>query len=539
MTDQLAEQRKRAGIRDYMATLRRRKWVILGTTVVAALAAAALSVTQPKTYQAQATLQALDPAQSAGYADLQQADVNIATVTSAQLAQTATRTDVITAVKARLGLSDSLDQIRSKLSLSEDPQSNFVLLTATGKTPDAAVALADTTAGELASISNSQERTIFAQRAAQESSSIASLLSQFAGKSYGQLSPADQARFQANQSQANQLSSLAARLTAFSKVVTIAQVEANATTPTSPSSPHPASTAVLGGVVGLILGLLLAWFLESLDRRLRRPDEAESVLGMPIVGAVPKGQLGQRPASGKDALSLAAFRMVHTNVRFLASGSGAAPRSMLVTSALSEEGKTTVAIGIAMSAAVAGVKTLLIEADVHRPTHAKRLGLNPGPGLGDYLQGGYSPGQILQVHRFVDPANTPTNGSSARGGLAELTCITAGNVKSFPAVKLGAEHFGAVVREVGRVYDLVVIDTAPLLAVPETLEMMTFTDSAVFCARLGRTTVEQARSARESLSRLDKTIGLVLTDLDPDLGGYYGYTYAYDYTASHAAAGKS
>jgi Mrp family chromosome partitioning ATPase len=90
-----------------------------------------------------------------------------------------------------------------------------------------------------------------------------------------------------------------------------------------------------------------------------------------------------------------------------------------------------------------------------------------------------------------------------------------------------------MITEVSRVYDLVVIDTAPMLAVPETPEMMALVDAVVFCARLGRTTVEQARNVRTALARLpERPTALVLTDLDPGIGGYYGYTYSYDYSAS-------
>lgn len=534
MSEQLPEQRNRATIRDYLATLRRRKFVILGVIILAAAIAGGLSATQHKSYTATATLEALDPSQSAGYADLQQADVNLTTETSAQLAQIATKTPIVAAIKRRLNLPDSLDTIRSKLSLSEDQQSNYVLLTATGSTPTAAVDLANTAADEVARIANQEIRSQFAAVAAADRAKAASLLNAFAGRRYGQLSPLQQAQFQTNSNEANQLGTLAARIEAFSNVVSVAQVQSDATPPTSPSSPHPVSTALLGAVVGLILGLLLTWFLESLDRRLRRPDEAEQILGLPIVGAVPTGDLGKVPGAAAEALRLTSFRMLRTNMRFLAEKEGDPPRSILVTSALSEEGKTTVAFGLAMSAAAAGVSTLLIEADVHRPVHAKRLGVSYGPGLADYLRGGLSPSQILQSYAFADESGAKTNGSSR--GKPSLTCITAGNVESFPAAELGSEKFANVIAEVSRVYELIVIDTAPLLAVPETLEMTQLVDAVVFCARLGRTTVEQGRNARESLARVPgRPVGLVITDVDPGVGGYYGYTYAYDYSATEKA----
>jgi Mrp family chromosome partitioning ATPase len=92
--------------------------------------------------------------------------------------------------------------------------------------------------------------------------------------------------------------------------------------------------------------------------------------------------------------------------------------------------------------------------------------------------------------------------------------------------------------EVREAYDVVVIDTAPLLAVAETSEIVSLVDAVVFCLRLGATSVEQARAARAALDRLPgRPTGLVLTDLERDIGGYYGY--AYEYASASETAGHS
>jgi Mrp family chromosome partitioning ATPase len=309
-------------------------------------------------------------------------------------------------------------------------------------------------------------------------------------------------------------------------------VEALPSVPTSPSGPHPATNILLGAVVGLLLGLLVTWFLESFDRRLRRPDETESLLGMPVVGVIQKGGLGKpATADDSDGDGIAAYRMLRTNVRFLAPERGTPPRTVMVTSAVSEEGKTTVAMGLALSSAAAGLNTLLIEADTHRPAHAKRLGLATGPGIADFLQDGLTPDKVLQVYPFAEQiVGARSNGNAANGKVSKLTCITAGNVSAFSGDALGSQRFADVINEVKQVYDLVVIDTAPLLAVAETSEIASFVDALVFCVRLGKTTAEQARAARAALARLpQRPAGLVLTDLQRNVGGYYGYGYGYQY----------
>jgi Mrp family chromosome partitioning ATPase/capsular polysaccharide biosynthesis protein len=533
----MTEERNRATIRDYLQTLWRRKFVIVGIAFVAAVVGFGLTLFQAKTYSACASLQAQSLQQSAGFAGLLQSSQQLPQETAAQLSQTATRPEVMQQVKSTLRLSDSVDAIRSRISTSQDQQSDFVQLCGDGSTPSQAASLTNAAASAVANVSNKQVQQQFAGIATGQMTEAASLLAPFAGKKYGQLTPQEQARFQANAQEAATLEQLAARLSAFSKVVTVAQVVAPASLPGSPSSPHPILNIIIGAVIGLILGLLVTWFLESLDRRLRRPDETEALFGLPVVGAVPHGALGRAPGDGEDGASIATFRMLRTNVRFLAPDEAEAPRTILVTSAGSEEGKTTVALGLALSAAGSGLNTLLIEADVHRPVHASRLGLKKGPGLVDYLREGLSPQDVLQVHAFVDPATGHlNNGNSSNGHTAKLTCITAGDTRGFIGDRLGSKAFAEMLAEVREVYDLIVIDSAPLLAVAETSELVTFVDAVVFCVRLGSTTVEQAKVARASIARLpERLTGLVITDLAHDLGGYYGYSYSYAYGAPEEA----
>jgi capsular polysaccharide biosynthesis protein/MinD-like ATPase involved in chromosome partitioning or flagellar assembly len=533
----MTQERNHATIRDYLLTLRRRKLVILGIVIVAAAVAGALSLTQKKTYTAQASLQALDPSQSAAFAGFQQQQQNLPTTTAAQLAQIVTRPDVMQRVRTALHLPLTIPQLQSKIAVSQDQQSNFVLVNASASTPADAAALANATAKSVVAISNSDARAQFAHIADQENRRAAALIAPFAGKRYSTLPPSQQAQFQASSQTASQLEQLSARMNALSNGAVAAQLAALATPPTSPSAPHPTSNIILGAFAGLVLALLVVWFLESLDRRLRRPDEAEALLGLPVVGALPAGALGRVPGQGDDPTGLSPFRMIRTQLRFVGADEAQDQHSILVTSPMSGEGKTTVSLGLALSAASSGLSTLLIEADVHRPVHAKRLGLNQGPGLADYLKGGISPGEILQTFRFVDPSLHKSNGSTPNGNASTLTVITAGNTASFLGAELGSRKFADIIAEVTKVYDLVVIDSAPLLAVAETSEMVSFVDSIVACLRLGSTTLEQARAARGAFERLPKRpTGLVLTDLAQDAGGYYGYAYEYSAPKTSKAA---
>ncbi len=504
-------------IRYSLEIAQRRKLLILVVGVIAGLVAGGISIAQQKSYEAQATIQALDPSQTAGYAELTQADVNVSSETAAQLAQTATQTAAIAAVKARLRLPDSINKIRSRLTLSEDQQSSYLLLDASAGTPSGAVALADTMADEIATVSNQAVRAHFAAVAARDNRSALALSAQYTAGGAGRITSGEQNRLQ----QATQLEQLSADVESFSKLVTVAHVASYASLPTSPSSPHPVTNFILGLVVGLVVGILLAWLLESLGKGLRRPAEVASILGLPVIGALQSSMLGNTTADEGGLAGMAAFRMLRSNVRFLRTGDGNPPRSILVTSALHEEGKSTVAIGLALAMAATGLNTLLIEADVDRPAVAKRLGLATAPGLSDYLNGDVSPAEILQVHRFAHGVLAPVgNRSEENAQRSRLACITAGAGR-FVASELGVRSFAPMLSAVTQAYDTVVIDAGPLLGSAQAIEIATMADATLLCVRLGRTTAEQAMRTRTLLGRLTQhPLAIVLTDVQTDTGDY-------------------
>jgi capsular exopolysaccharide synthesis family protein len=521
-------------MRDYLFTLRRRAWVVVGLALIAALVAAGLAFLQTKSYTAQASVNATPPQQNAGLVGLLTTTQELPATTAAALEQTATRPQIITAVQKELGLSGSITDIQNNIATATDANSNFVLISGTASTAVGAQRFTNAVATAVVNLDNQQTQLTYAKLAAQEQAQGQKLEAPFKGVDIGKLNGAQLQAYQSALASAQTYATNAARLATYAQVVSVAQIEALATAPTGPNGPHLVVNLILGLVVGTVLGLLLVWLLESFDRRLRRPDEASSLLELPVLGVVEKGGLGKAPSAGdKHAPSISAFRMLRTNVRFLSPGEP--PRAVLVTSSMSEEGKTTVAMGLALSSAASGLNTLLIEGDVHRPAHARRLGLNTGPGLADYLSDGLSPDKVLQVRPFAEQFAGLSNNGSSNGKTSKLTCITAGNINAFSGDALGSQRFADVINEVKQVYDMVVIDSAPLLAVAETSEMIAFADAVVFCVRMGKTTSEQVRAARATLGRLpDKLAGIVITDLQRNVGGYYGYSYGDAYVPDKA-----
>lgn len=160
-------------------------------------------------------------------------------------------------------------------------------------------------------------------------------------------------------------------------------------------------------------------------------------------------------------------------------------------------------------------------------------GLQPGPGLSDYLAGRAEPGDILQT--VAIPGASVGNGNGpAPETTAGLVVIVAGTPTSRPAEILSSERFRTFLSTVRDAYDIVILDSTPLLSVVDALELLRHVDGIVLCARSVQTTRDQLRAARAALDRApDRPTGVVVTGLSARDEAEYGYySYAYAYTAS-------
>jgi Mrp family chromosome partitioning ATPase len=305
--------------------------------------------------------------------------------------------------------------------------------------------------------------------------------------------------------------------------------------------------ALLAGALGLVIGLLIVYVRDAFDRRLRTAQDIAQELALPMLGHVRHDALGQSPRfNGSRAVSeidWELFSIMRRNLDFLDEREPA--RVVAVTSPLPEEGKSTVAAFLAFVSAAAGKRTLLIEGDLRRPVFAERLAVNRTPGLSDFLAGQVRLDQVLQVVKFADPVTV--NGASStvhtaddRGsdpavsdelpGLHEheLVCIAAGTSTRHPVELLRSDRLPTMLAEVGKAYELVVVDTPPMLSVVDTLELLPEVDAVIVCARMDKTTRQQAKAGRAALARLPRRpTGLVVTGTRPANDAEYGY-YAYD-----------
>jgi capsular exopolysaccharide synthesis family protein len=471
-------------LRDYLRAIKARKRLVIATTVAAAAAAILLSLAKTPTYEATSKVSVS--------ADFNQGQNQSSFPGSAGLegAAVVTRNDVLRMVSAQFGGDPSADDLRSDVSGIAETNLNVVDITAKADTAHKAASVANAVATSMAKVTHDQQANALNEIAANtEDPQRAAFL-----------------RFQAESAQPIRIDNLA-------------QV------PDSPASPKPVRDAIFAALLGFVLGIGIALLRDALDRRVSDAHEMQSTLGLPLLGYVRADALGvhQIPVNGTgiDDDNLETFRILRANAEHLATGQELS--TLAVTSPLAEEGKSTVAAWYAYVNALAGRRTILIEADLRRPVLAERFGLDPTPGLSDHLLGeaGLSDG----VHSI-----------NVQGPTAEpLAVVPAGAGAAQPAELLGSDRFDQFLDHISKTYDLVVLDCPPLLPVGDTLEIIPKVDGILLCIRIGETKRDQAVAARTALSRLpDKPIGLVITGLKP--GGEEDYAGQYTAYGSTRAA---
>jgi receptor protein-tyrosine kinase len=405
--------------------------------------------------------------------------------------------------------------------VSGDATSSLVTVNASAGSGTFAAALANAFASEIAAGTNATVRQQFGSASA----GLQARLNQLARR--GPLTATQRANIESEISRLDFLHYNSAP----------AQVASTASVPGSPSSPKTLRNAGIGVVVGALLGLILAFLRESFDRRLRGSAAIEATLGYRLVGHVRADSLGRavrpsRGADGRAAGDVEAFRIMRRNVERLAAGHD--HRAIVVTSALPEEGKSSVAASLALSAAATGRRTLLIEADLRRPSLARMLGLSPAPGLSELLNGETDATAVIQTVPAQPSAPSRNGGApSPNGSAGRLAAIASGRPSSRSAELLASARMPEFLADVKRSYDLVLLDAAPLLPVVDTLELLDIADAVVLCVQSGRTTREQAQAARAALGQFPpEAVGIAVTGLRPrDEPAGHGL-YAYDYSGA-------
>jgi capsular exopolysaccharide synthesis family protein len=504
---------------DYARTLRRRKWWIVGTTALVGVAALGYSLTETKQYTASATLQVVPNSNSApGNAgggqqvQTQQVATDVALMTTSAVKQ-----DVAKA----LGLPSP-----PPVSASSSGANNLFTVSSSGATPALAAEYADKYANEFVALQKQRAEQVFG--AAQNS-----ILSQIANDETAILSekkvlatakppltPQQQEAQVAINNLNSKVTSLKTELATVLLNATLATggvtLASQAPNPKSPSSPKTARNIGLGLVVGLIFGIILAFVIDGFDDSIKSESEVDHVYpGLPHLGIIPLVD-GWDDASRPFVVSLTnpaavaaeAYRSLRTAIEFARLNRSV--RSILVTSSVGLEGKTSTAANLGVAFAGSGQLTLIVSADLRRPRLGTFFGRSEDVGLTSLALEIATPEEAIQPIEEV----------------AGLYFLGTGPLPAGPAEFLSSPKLEEVIRGLRDRFDLVIIDAPPVLPVTDAVVMSRFVDGVLMVVAQNRTRRRGLARVNELLSQVDAPlIGSIINGAavrGADSYGYYG-----------------
>ena len=517
------EQTTNLSIEQVLGVLRRRALWILLCIVLAAVAAYGLSKHQAKKYTATASLifnnsqtnqQAAGlQALGAGGSQQSQQSTNLQLVHLGDMAEKTA--DQLARAKTATPLARGLtkEKVVEGLSVSGQGESNVVDVTATATSPALSAEIANT------------YTSIFVKEQQDNNHAYYASALKLVDKQLASLSPKQKVSTSglALEGRAQSLGVLAELRNGN---VEVAQT---ATVPTSPSSPKTSRNTALGALLGLLLGLGLAFLLERFDRRIREPKDLEAVYGLPLLGVVPESSaLSRSIRGGVDSRTVLpageaeSFQLIRAHLRYF--NVDRQLRTLLVASAAPGDGKTTIARHLAGAAATMGSRVLLVEADLRRPTLAKQLNVQSGPGLADVLIGAVMMGEATQA---IDLDALPS-GDGARGRTFDVL-VAGAALPPNPGELIESHAMETLLERAKTTYDLVVIDTPPLTAVSDAFPLLSKVDGVVIVGRVGRNRRDVAERLHETLAGAGAPLlGVIANGFKARRNA--PYSYAYDYS---------
>jgi capsular exopolysaccharide synthesis family protein len=400
----------------------------------------------------------------------------------------------------------SYEEVAGMVETSGSGEAEVVSVTATGPDPAQAKRVANTFA-----------RQFIAFRAAADRSKLLQAKG-LAEKEFERLTPAEQTevRGRALSSGAERLGMLASLQTGNAELVQPAVL------PTAPSSPKPFRNGVIAALIGLLLGIGLAFLFERLNRRLRDPEEAQEAYGLPVLGTVPESKAIMESNQGSGANELPffeneSFRMLRSSLRYF--NVDRDMRSVLITSSTAGVGKSTIAWNLARTAATSA-KVVLVETDLRNPTLYRQHSLKGGQGLAEILT------HQVNLDEGIQSIPVATGGSDGNGGGRNLDVIIAGSLPPNPAELIESQTMAEVLSQLSERYELVVIDTAPIGVVSDAFPLLHRVDGVIIVARMDTTTRDTAERIREQLHRLEASVlGIIANGVKVRRRGRYGYGY--------------
>jgi receptor protein-tyrosine kinase len=504
-----------------LRVLRRRAPLIAMCVLITATAAFALSKAQQKQYTATAQVlfrNAQLDQQAAGLQVVNQTNPQPQTDTNLELA---TLPRVAGETAAALGHGLTGQQV-----------SHAIVVTQMGDTDLAKVAATWTSPTFAARLANEYAKSIITDRQRADANYYANAL-QAVALQFKALTPSQQ-----NGVEGADLKDRANSLQILSQLQSgEVQLEQAAAEPSGPSSPRVFRNTLIGALLGLLIGLAAAFVLQHLDRRLREPSDLEDVYDVPLLGVVPESPALRRAQESGDHTSelptneAEIFGLLRAHIRYFNVDRDL--RTVVIVSAAPGDGKSTVARYLAMATATVGSRVLFLEADLRRPMAAKYFGIHQAPGVSEVLVGQESLESAVQ---HVEIA-------SRKGTEVGVDVLVAGGVlPPNPPQVIESQAMASLIADAKASYDLVVIDTPPLVLLPDAFPLLRQADGVLIVSRLGTNRRDVAARLRDTLASVEApVVGVIANGYKRPRGASaygYGYSYQYDYSNYAGSGGE-
>jgi non-specific protein-tyrosine kinase len=522
-------------LRKYFSLLRRWAWLIILGTLLAGGSAYIVSRLTTPVYSASAKL-LVSESRTSGTADYN------GILSSQLLAKTYSDMlrdhPVLDEVIAHLTLSVSSVDLTKQINVQPVANTQLILVSVENTDPQLAARIANELPKVFIEQNDARQSSTYAASRQNLTNQISALDTELqttqaaldvAKNSSAPGADAERARLDSNLTQlrssySNLVQSLEQVRLAEAQTVNHVFVVAPAEVPTLPVRPSTLLNTLLAGVVGLMLGLGVAFGLDYLDDTLKTPDDIQQTLGLTTLGTVLR-----LPAAERNKLLLAnaqpkssfaeAFRTLRTNIQYSAVDTPI--KTLLITSAGPGEGKSTLASNLAVVMAQAGLRTLLVDADLRRPSVHKIFGLSNQEGLTKAL-----------VQDDLGLA-----GNLRLPDVENLRVLTSGPIPPNPSELLGSHRMAALLESLKQDADLIVIDSPPALAVTDASVLAGKVDGVILVVESGQTRRDMALKAKEQLQQVGAhVLGAALNKLSERTSGYYYYYYYNQYYASDEGA---
>jgi len=335
--------------------------------------------------------------------------------------------------------------------------------------------------------------------------------------------------------------------------------------PTQPINPTMIGpTTAIGIIIGLILGIVLAFVAETLDTTFSTIDDIEKTLDTTVLGIIPyvdiediKSKLLEKITTdvpdeilqmqarlvshyNPKSTMAEAFRGLRTNVHFSLLDKGY--KTVMVTSSVAGEGKTTICVNLAVSLAQIGLNTLLVETDLRKPRVSKIFGIDKEPGLTDVILRKEPLDNVIRTMSDLMMGTMATDMFRTDNipGIEYLNILTCGRIERNPSEIIASKLMDTVISELKERYDIVLFDSTPVIQATDSTVLGSKVDTVIITYYQGKISRGTLRRSKNQLEMLKSDIlGVVINGMKADVSADYAdYKYRYDYHYSYGESGE-